>query len=131
VIGLLDVLLVIFGAFLLLAVLKVGPKKLLFFASRPVDTLRLGYYLLFLSKAKLPPNLNADEQWCYFILTKVSRSFSAVIIELNIELKNAICIFYLVLRALDTIGTCTRARAERDSLLCRRRYGDRCAAQGS
>lgn len=39
----------------------------------------------------------------YFILTKVSRSFAAVIIELNPELRNAICLFYLVLRGLDTV----------------------------
>ncbi|CUS22197.1 LAQU0S04e10462g1_1 [Lachancea quebecensis] len=40
---------------------------------------------------------------CYQLLTKTSRSFAAVIMELHPELRNAIMLFYLVLRALDTI----------------------------
>lgn len=40
---------------------------------------------------------------CYELLTLTSRSFAAVIMELDPELRNAIMIFYLVLRALDTI----------------------------
>jgi len=40
---------------------------------------------------------------CYSILPKVSRSFARVIIELDKNLRDPICIFYLVLRALDTI----------------------------
>lgn len=43
------------------------------------------------------------EKLCYDLLKKTSRSFSAVIMELNPELRNAIMIFYLVLRALDTV----------------------------
>uniref|UniRef100_A0A0G4FWL5 Squalene synthase n=1 Tax=Chromera velia CCMP2878 TaxID=1169474 RepID=A0A0G4FWL5_9ALVE len=37
------------------------------------------------------------------MLTKVSRSFAAVILEVHEELRMAICVFYLVLRGLDTI----------------------------
>lgn len=44
-----------------------------------------------------------DKAFCYAALGKVSRSFSAVIQQLPEELKDAVCIFYLVLRALDTI----------------------------
>ncbi len=44
-----------------------------------------------------------DKAFCYAALGKVSRSFSAVIQQLPNELKDAVCIFYLVLRALDTI----------------------------
>jgi farnesyl-diphosphate farnesyltransferase len=44
-----------------------------------------------------------DRDFCYAALGKVSRSFSAVIQQLPDELKDAVCIFYLVLRALDTI----------------------------
>jgi farnesyl-diphosphate farnesyltransferase len=44
-----------------------------------------------------------DRDFCYAALGKVSRSFSAVIQQLPEELKDAVCIFYLVLRALDTI----------------------------
>ena len=38
------------------------------------------------------------------MLNKVSRSFAIVIEQLGDELRNAICIFYLVLRGLDTVG---------------------------
>lgn len=51
---------------------------------------------------KLATQLN-DRDFCYAALGKVSRSFSAVIQQLPEELKDAVCIFYLVLRALDTI----------------------------
>ncbi|SCV03805.1 LANO_0G06370g1_1 [Lachancea nothofagi CBS 11611] len=40
---------------------------------------------------------------CYQLLTKTSRSFAAVIMELHPELRNAIMLFYLILRALDTV----------------------------
>ncbi|KAG0632443.1 hypothetical protein M758_1G329000 [Ceratodon purpureus] len=45
------------------------------------------------------PNL----AFCYRMLTRVSRSFSIVIQQLRPELRDAICVFYLVLRGLDTI----------------------------
>jgi len=44
-----------------------------------------------------------DKAFCCAALAKVSRSFSIVIQQLPEDLKNAVCIFYLVLRALDTI----------------------------
>jgi len=44
-----------------------------------------------------------DLRFCYHILKHVSRSFAAVIMSLHDEMRDAICIFYLVLRALDTI----------------------------
>ncbi|KAJ6409821.1 hypothetical protein OIU84_009329 [Salix udensis] len=40
---------------------------------------------------------------CYSMLHRVSRSFAPVIQQLGPELRNAVCIFYLVLRALDTV----------------------------
>ncbi|KAG1941823.1 squalene synthase [Pimephales promelas] len=40
---------------------------------------------------------------CYSYLNQTSRSFSAVIQALDGELRHAVCIFYLVLRALDTV----------------------------
>ncbi|CAK9439559.1 uncharacterized protein LODBEIA_P36590 [Lodderomyces beijingensis] len=40
---------------------------------------------------------------CYELLNLTSRSFAAVIEELHPELRDAIMIFYLVLRALDTV----------------------------
>jgi farnesyl-diphosphate farnesyltransferase len=46
------------------------------------------------------PNLRI----CYDFLNKTSRSFSLVIQQLGPELRDAICLFYLILRGLDTIG---------------------------
>ncbi|CUG93596.1 farnesyltransferase, putative [Bodo saltans] len=51
-------------------------------------------------------NLRDDQEdlkFCYEVLNEVSRSFAAVIMQLDQEMRDAICIFYLVLRALDTI----------------------------
>ncbi|XP_007042047.2 PREDICTED: squalene synthase isoform X1 [Theobroma cacao] len=41
--------------------------------------------------------------FCFSMLLKVSRSFAFVIQQLDTKLRNAVCIFYLVLRALDTV----------------------------
>jgi farnesyl-diphosphate farnesyltransferase len=38
------------------------------------------------------------------MLVLVSRSFAAVIMELPAELREAVLVFYLVLRALDSVG---------------------------
>ncbi|KAL8143772.1 hypothetical protein V2J09_016804 [Rumex salicifolius] len=63
-----------------------------------------------LVKLKLAANSAAKQippepHWafCYTMLRKVSRSFGFVIQQLGTELRNAVCIFYLVLRALDTV----------------------------
>ncbi|KAI9142937.1 isoprenoid synthase domain-containing protein [Paraphysoderma sedebokerense] len=40
---------------------------------------------------------------CYEFLNLTSRSFAAVIQELHPELRDAICMFYLILRGLDTV----------------------------
>jgi farnesyl-diphosphate farnesyltransferase len=51
-------------------------------------------------------NLRADQEdlrFCYDILTEVSRSFAVVIIQLHPELRDAVALFYLVLRGLDTV----------------------------
>jgi farnesyl-diphosphate farnesyltransferase len=50
---------------------------------------------------KLPKDKNFA--FCYDMLNKVSRSFAIVIQQLDEELRDAVCVFYLVLRALDTI----------------------------
>src|SRR5262249_415039 len=44
-----------------------------------------------------------DREFCYATLNKVSRSFAVVINQLPEELKDAVCVFYLVLRGLDSI----------------------------
>ncbi|OVA20399.1 Squalene/phytoene synthase [Macleaya cordata] len=53
------------------------------------------------AEKQIPP----EPHWafCYSMLHKVSRSFSLVIQQLGPELRNAVAIFYLVLRALDTV----------------------------
>ena len=42
-------------------------------------------------------------EFCYAKLQKVSRSFAVVIMALDHQVRDAVCIFYLVLRALDTV----------------------------
>ena len=65
---------------------------------------------------KLPkePNL----AFCYDMLNKVSRSFAIVIQQLPHELQDAVCIFYLVLRALDTIEDDMEAFKGRNEVKC-------------
>lgn len=50
---------------------------------------------------KLPKD--PDLAFCYGMLNSVSRSFAVVIQQLPNPLRDAICVFYLVLRALDTV----------------------------
>jgi farnesyl-diphosphate farnesyltransferase len=57
-------------------------------------------------------------QKCFHYLDKTSRSFAAVIKELHPELLVPICLFYLILRGLDTIeDDMTIALDEKDPLL--------------
>jgi farnesyl-diphosphate farnesyltransferase len=44
-----------------------------------------------------------DKTFSYAALNQVSRSFALVIQQLPTELKDAVCLFYLILRGLDTI----------------------------
>ncbi|KAJ1846786.1 bifunctional farnesyl-diphosphate farnesyltransferase/squalene synthase [Coemansia sp. RSA 2708] len=47
--------------------------------------------------------VSSDMKRCYDFLEMTSRSFAAVIQELNPRLRDGICLFYLILRGLDTI----------------------------
>ncbi|EGW32939.1 uncharacterized protein SPAPADRAFT_60279 [Spathaspora passalidarum NRRL Y-27907] len=79
--------------------------KLLEFLLHP-DELKAVIQLLKFRQPLHPHDLTKESpelQRCYYLLTKTSRSFAAVIEELHPELRDAIMIFYLVLRALDTI----------------------------
>ncbi|KAN0016093.1 hypothetical protein ACTFIV_009935 [Dictyostelium citrinum] len=67
-----------------------------------LSLLKIGYTESFKPKSQLKENLG-NKEWCYELLNKTSRSFAFVINELEPSLKDAICIFYLVLRGLDTI----------------------------
>ncbi|CAC9521585.1 putative farnesyltransferase [Leishmania infantum JPCM5] len=54
-------------------------------------------------KIQVPPE-ETDLRFCYDIMNDVSRSFAVVVAQLaDQQLRDAICIFYLVLRALDTL----------------------------
>lgn len=70
----------------------------------------------FMSKSQKAPRLarKSDAKWrfCFEYLLKVSRSFALVIMELEAEVRDAVCIFYLALRALDTIEDDTTADDE-------------------
>eukprot|EP01103_Thecamoeba_quadrilineata_P015151 TRINITY_DN4703_c0_g1_i2.p1 TRINITY_DN4703_c0_g1~~TRINITY_DN4703_c0_g1_i2.p1 ORF type:complete len:412 (-),score=58.63 TRINITY_DN4703_c0_g1_i2:86-1321(-) len=44
-----------------------------------------------------------SKAFCYAVLNKVSRSFALVIQQLPEELKHPVCLFYLILRGLDTV----------------------------
>ena len=44
-----------------------------------------------------------DLDFCYAVLNKVSRSFAVVIQQLPKQLQDPVCIFYLVLRGLDSV----------------------------
>ncbi|XP_018590807.1 squalene synthase isoform X2 [Scleropages formosus] len=48
-------------------------------------------------------SMSGSLRTCYRYLNETSRSFAAVIQALDGELRHAVCIFYLVLRALDTV----------------------------
>ena len=61
----------------------------------------LGMYIASRKAKKLPKDESL--KFCYDMLNKVSRSFAVVIQQLPERLRDAICIFYLVLRALDTV----------------------------
>lgn len=64
-------------------------------------------------------NMSATGQRCYEYLNKTSRSFAAVIQALDGDLRHAVCIFYLVLRALDTVeDDMTIPQEEKIPLLC-------------
>lgn len=55
------------------------------------------------STNSLPAEVQDDLKWCNQMLGKVSRSFSTVIRQLPDPLRVDVLVFYLILRALDTI----------------------------
>lgn len=79
--------------------------KLVELLSHPSE-LKAVIQILKFKKAQHPQDLSlAPESLkeCYHLLNKTSRSFAAVIKELHPELRDAVMIFYLALRALDTV----------------------------
>ncbi|CAB1340139.1 unnamed protein product [Coregonus sp. 'balchen'] len=68
-------------------------------ALRTVGSYRHPVFLCFSCQESMSESLRT----CYLYLNQTSRSFAAVIQALDGELRHAVCIFYLVLRALDTV----------------------------
>lgn len=90
------------------------------------DSLFYPQEILSLFKYQLSTNASAQqikhirdpsERRCYEFLLLTSRSFAAVICELDQELRLPICIFYLVLRGLDTIEDDMTIPIEKKSIL--------------
>eukprot|EP00922_Rhytidocystis_sp_ex-Travisia-forbesii_P024039 GHVS01035313.1.p1 GENE.GHVS01035313.1~~GHVS01035313.1.p1 ORF type:complete len:564 (+),score=135.03 GHVS01035313.1:193-1692(+) len=64
----------------------------------------VAYLTYFLHSSPAAPNTaDPHERFCYRMLQLTSRSFCAVIMELHEELRLSVVVFYLTLRALDTI----------------------------
>mmetsp|Transcript_1664 Transcript_1664/g.4830 ORF Transcript_1664/g.4830 Transcript_1664/m.4830 type:complete len:479 (-) Transcript_1664:515-1951(-) len=87
-----------------LVAVRVWPpvRKGLVVLSRPDELLPLVQVALAARAAKSLPQ-DPDLAFCYDMLNKVSRSFAVVIQQLPPQLRDPVCIFYLVLRALDTV----------------------------
>ncbi len=62
-----------------------------------------GYIPKTMASRRMPLRQLQGRDFCYGMLNKVSRSFALVIQQLPFELRDPICIFYLVLRGLDTV----------------------------
>ena len=82
--------------------------------------LALAFRFGFMTHSKLPLD-TSEYKFCETILKKVSRSFALVIQTLPDDLRISVCIFYLVLRALDTIeddmSTFKNRKAQKGKLL--------------
>lgn len=70
--------------------------------THPGDVPSLLRVAMMANRAKRLPR-DANLAYCYDVLNKVSRSFAIVIQQLDEELRDAVCVFYLALRALDTV----------------------------
>lgn len=71
--------------------------------SYPDEMWQLAKYLTTSPNNKNKATREGDEAYCFAVLAKVSRSFAMVIEGLTDDLRTPICVFYLVLRALDTV----------------------------
>ncbi|KAK6198635.1 farnesyl-diphosphate farnesyltransferase [Scheffersomyces amazonensis] len=78
-------------------------KKLVELLTHPTELQAAIQFFYFKQPLHIPVPGSENLQRCYYILNQTSRSFVAVIQELHPELRDVIMIFYLVLRALDTI----------------------------
>lgn len=70
-----------------------------------------------------------DRDFCYAALNEVSRSFAVVIQQLPKELRDPVCIFYLVLRGLDSVEDDMTYPAEKRLALLRT-FHQKCEEDG-
>jgi len=71
--------------------------------THPDELLYVINHFLLAKSPQIPSGINENQRFCYDRLTKVSRSFSAVILSINEELREPLTLFYLVCRGLDTV----------------------------
>lgn len=91
---------------------------------RPAEIVALLRYKRKADAAQTIMTQSLDPHWeyAYKALCNVSRSFALVIMELRTELRHPVCVFYLVLRALDTIEDDTSVDATLRKHLCTKFY---------
>jgi len=70
-----------------------------------------------------------DRAFCYAALNQVSRSFAVVIQQLPYELRDPVCVFYLVLRGLDSVEDDMTYPAEQRLPLLRT-FHEKCEVEG-
>jgi farnesyl-diphosphate farnesyltransferase len=81
----------------------VAQMKILGLPGQVNGTLETSFRASAQSFSEVEPASTADLQFCCESLDNVSRSFAAVIRQLPVSLAVPTCVFYLVLRALDTV----------------------------
>jgi farnesyl-diphosphate farnesyltransferase len=72
-------------------------------ATHPKELMALLRFKTSVVLPTIPKGIAPDSQYCYEKLQQTSRSFSTVILHLHPKLREAIAVFYLVCRAIDTI----------------------------
>ncbi len=70
-----------------------------------------------------------DRDFCYAALNRVSRSFAVVIQQLPDQLKDPVCVFYLVLRGLDSVEDDMTYPADKRLYLLRT-FHEKCSEKG-
>lgn len=98
-----------------------GVVKELISANGPAEMLALIRYSRKASAARAVMTSDLEPHWryAYDALCNVSRSFALVIMQLHPDLRHPVCVFYLVLRALDTIEDDTSVDADVRRRLCK------------
>lgn len=95
-------------------------KEIMAAGYRPAEVIALLRYKRKSDRARAVMNHSLDRDWqfAYGSLCAVSRSFALVIMELKPQLRHPICVFYLVLRALDTVEDDTTQPSQLRAQIC-------------